>query len=208
MVLEKTLESPLCCKEIQPVHPKGNQSWIFIGENDAEAETPILWPPDVKNWLTGKGPDAGKDWRLEEKGTTEDEMVRWHHWFNARVWVNSRSWWWTGSPGVLQSMGSQRVGHDWATELNWRKVRQGFLLSVSVLFAEVWMASGFLVDLGVSEFFQSALSHSRAALSPWIITQQSSSLKKSLRKYSTFLTLFMKNLKFSCLTGKPTEQRL
>ena len=79
VVLEKTLESPLDCKEIQPVHPKGNQSWIFIGRTDAEAEAPILWPPDAKNWLMGKDPDAGKDWRQEEKGTIEDEMVGWHH---------------------------------------------------------------------------------------------------------------------------------
>ena len=80
VVLEKTLESPLDCKEIQPVNPKGNQSWIFIGRTDAEA--PILWPPDVKNWLLGKDPDAGKDWRQEEKGTTEAEMVGWHHRLN------------------------------------------------------------------------------------------------------------------------------
>ena len=82
VVLEKTLESPLDSKEIQPVHPKGNQSWIFIGQTDAEAETPILWPPDVKNRLTGKDLDAGKDWRQEEKGTTKDEMVGWHHRLN------------------------------------------------------------------------------------------------------------------------------
>ena len=75
VVSEKTLESPLDCKEIQPVHPKGDQSCIFIGRTDAEAETPILWPPDEKSWLTGKDPDTGKDWRQEEKGTTEDEMV-------------------------------------------------------------------------------------------------------------------------------------
>ena len=79
VVLEKTLESPLDCKEIQPVHPKGNQSWIFIRRTDAEAEIPIPWPPDVKNWLIWKDPDAGKDWRLEEKDTTEDEMVEWLH---------------------------------------------------------------------------------------------------------------------------------
>ena len=79
MVLEKTLESPLDCKEIQPVHPKGDQSWVYIGRTDVEAETPILWPPDMKSWLIGKDPDAGKDWRQEEKGTTEDEMVGWHH---------------------------------------------------------------------------------------------------------------------------------
>ena len=82
VVLEKTLESPLDCKEIQPVHPKGNQSWIFIGRTDTEAETPILWPPDAKNWLIWKDPDAGEDWRREEKGTTEDEMAGWHHWLD------------------------------------------------------------------------------------------------------------------------------
>ena len=79
VVLEKTLESPVDCKEIQPVHPKGDQSWIFIGRADAEAETPILWPLDAKNWLIGKDPDAGKDWRQEEKGTIKDEMAGWHH---------------------------------------------------------------------------------------------------------------------------------
>ena len=82
VVLEKTLESPLDCKEIQPVHPKWNQSWIFIGRTDAKAETPILWPPDMKNWLIGKDSDAGKDWKEEEEGTTEDEMVGWHHQLN------------------------------------------------------------------------------------------------------------------------------
>ena len=82
MVLEKTLESPLDCKEIQPVHSKGDQSWVFIGRNDAKAETPILWLPHAKSWLIGKDPDAGKDWRQEEKGMTEDEMVGWHHWLD------------------------------------------------------------------------------------------------------------------------------
>ena len=102
-----TLESPLDWKEIQSVYPKGNQSWIFTGRTDAEAETPVLWLPDAKNWLIGKDPDAGKDWRWEEKQT------QW-----TLVWLGSRSWWWTGRPSVLQSMGSQRVGHNWATELN------------------------------------------------------------------------------------------
>ena len=82
MVLEKTLESPLDCKEIQPVHSKGDQSWLFIGRTDAEAEAPILWPPDAKSWLIGKNPDAWKDRRQEEKGVTEDEMIGWHHWLN------------------------------------------------------------------------------------------------------------------------------
>ena len=120
VVFEKILESPLDCKEIQPVHPKWNQSWTFTGRTDAEAETPILWPPDAKNWLIWKEPDTGKDWRQEEKGKTEDEMVECHHRLSGHeVWVNSRSWWQTGRSDVLQSMGSQRVGHDWVTELNW-----------------------------------------------------------------------------------------
>ena len=84
VLLEKILESPLDCKEIQPVHPKGDQSWVFIGRTDAEAETPILWPPVAKSWLIGKDPDAGKNWGQEEKGMTEDEMVGWHHWLDGR----------------------------------------------------------------------------------------------------------------------------
>ena len=107
VVLEKTLEGPLDCKEIQPVHLKGNQSWIFIERTDAEAETPILWPPYVKNWLIGKDPDAGKDWRWKEKGTKEDEMFGWHRQLNGHEFE------WTlgvgdgqGSLAVLQSMGS------------------------------------------------------------------------------------------------------
>ena len=82
VVLEKTLESPLGCKEIQPVHSEGDQSWVFFGGTDVEAETPILWPPDVKNWLIWKDPDAGKDWRQEEKGMAQEEMVGWRHWLN------------------------------------------------------------------------------------------------------------------------------
>ena len=82
VVLEKTLERPLDCKEIQPVNPKGDQSWIFIGRTESEAETPIIWPPDAKNSVSGKDPDAGKEWGQEEKRTTEDEMVRWHHWWD------------------------------------------------------------------------------------------------------------------------------
>ena len=82
VVLEKTLESPLDCKEIQPVHSKGDQSWVFFGRTDVKAETPILWPPHVKSWVIGKDPDSGRDWGQEEKGTTEDEMVGWHHQLN------------------------------------------------------------------------------------------------------------------------------
>ena len=119
VLLEKTLESPLDCREIQPVHPKGDQSWVFIARTDAEAETPILWLPDAKNWLIGEDPDAGKDWGQGEKGTTENEMVGWHHWLDGHGLGWTRSWWWTGRPAVLWFMGSQRVRQDWATELNW-----------------------------------------------------------------------------------------
>ena len=119
VVLEKTLESPLDCNEIQPVLLKGNRSWVFIGKTDAEAETLVLWPPDAKSWLIGKDPDVRRDWG-HEKGTTEDEMVWWHHCLDGHEFeLNSRSWWWTGRPGMLWVMGSQWVGHDWATELSW-----------------------------------------------------------------------------------------
>ena len=118
VMLKKTPESPLDCKEIQAVHPKGNQSWIFIRRMDVEAEAPIFWPPVAKNWLIGKDPDAGKAWRQEEK-----EMTGWDGWMASPtqwtwLWVNSGSWWWTGKPGVLQSIGLQGVKHDWVTELN------------------------------------------------------------------------------------------
>ena len=93
VVLEKTLQSPLDCKEIQPVSPKGDQSWIFVGRTDAKAETPVLWPPDAKSWLIWKDPDAGKDWRQEEKGTTEDEMVGWHHRLNGHAFEQALGVW-------------------------------------------------------------------------------------------------------------------
>ena len=120
VVREKTLESPLNCKEIHPVHSEGDQPWDFFGRTNTEAETPVLWPSHVKSWLNGKDSDAGRDWGQEEKGMTEDEMPGWHHWLDGHVWVNSRSWWWTGRPGVLQFMGSQKS--DWATELNWTEL--------------------------------------------------------------------------------------
>ena len=116
VILEKTLESPLDCKEIQPVHSKGAQPWDFFGRNDVKAETPTLWPPRTTCWLIGKDSDAGRDWAPEEKG-----MTGWDGWMASPtwwtwVWVNSGSWWWTGSPGVLLFMGSQRLGHE---RLNW-----------------------------------------------------------------------------------------
>ena len=120
LVLEKTLESPLDFREIQPVHPKGDQSWVFIGRTDVEAESPILWPPDAKSQLIWKDPDARKDWGQEEKGMREDEMIGWHHRLNGHEFEQAL--------GVGDGQGSlaccspwdHRVRHDWATELNWR----------------------------------------------------------------------------------------
>ena len=118
VVLEKTLESPLDCKEIQPVYSEGDQPWVFFGRNDAKAETPVLWPPHAKSWL------IGKDWCWEGFGAGgEGDDRGWDGWMASLtrwtwVWVNSWSWWWTGRPGVLRFMGLQGVGHDWATELN------------------------------------------------------------------------------------------
>ena len=122
VVLEKTLESPLDCKEIQPVHPRGDQFWVFSGRTDAEAETPILWPPHAKGWLIGKTLMLGG---LGAGGEGDDRG--WDGWMASPtqwtwVWVNSGSWWWTGRTGMLRLMGSQRVGHDWATELNWTEL--------------------------------------------------------------------------------------
>ena len=131
----RLLRVPKDCKEIQPVHPKGNQYWIIIGRTDAEAEALILWPPDAKNWFIGKDPDAGKNWRQEEKGTRG-----WDGWIASStqwtwVWASSRRWWRTGKPGRLQSVGLQRVRHDWATEqlevMSWRE--RGWLPEAAVL---------------------------------------------------------------------------
>ena len=118
VVLEKTLESPLDCKEIQPVHPKGDQSWVFIGRTDFEAETPILWPPDVKSWRIWKDPDAGKDWGQKEKGTTEDEMIGWHH------RLNGHGFGWTlgvgdGQGGLACCSSWGRKESDMTERLNW-----------------------------------------------------------------------------------------
>ena len=120
LVLEKTLESSLDCKEIKPVNPKGNQSWIFIAKTHDEAETPILWTPDMKNWLTGKKPWCWE--RLRAGGEAGDRG--WDDWMapptqQTWVWASSESWCWIGKFGMLQSMVSQKVWHDWATELNW-----------------------------------------------------------------------------------------
>ena len=132
VVLEKTLESPLDCKEMKLVNPKGNQPWIFIGRTDAEAKAPILWPPDVKNWLIRKDPDAGKDWRQEEKGTTEDEMVAWHHWLNGHEFEQAL--------GVGDGQGSLACCSPWGLKelniiewLSWTELK--FILNPCIMVA-------------------------------------------------------------------------
>jgi len=130
VVLEQTLESPLDCKEIQPVNPKGNQSWIFIGRTDVEVETPVFWPPDVKNWLIWKDPDAGQDWRQEEKGTTKDELVRWHHRLNGREFEQAL--------GVGDGQGGLAYFSPWGCkksdmtkQVNWMELILNFWCSLS-----------------------------------------------------------------------------
>ena len=125
VVLEKTLQSPLECKEIQLVHPEGDQSWVFIGRTDVEAETPILWPPDTKSWLIGKDPDAGKDWGQEEKGMTEDEMVGWHHRLNGHGFgCTPRVGDGQGGLACCSSWG--RKASDMTEQLNWTEVVSNF----------------------------------------------------------------------------------
>ena len=134
VVLEKTLESPLDCKEIQPVHPKVGQSWIVIGRTDAEAEAPILWPPDAKNWLIWKDPDAGKEWGQEEKGLTEDAMIGWHHWLNGHEFEQA--------PGIGDGQGSLACCSVWGRKesdmtewLNWPEL----LMRLSVVLDVYWL---------------------------------------------------------------------
>ena len=144
MVLEKTLESPLDCKEIQPIHPKGNHSWIFIGKTDAEAETPILWPPDAKNW------HLKRPWCWERLKVGRSRGRGWGGWIASPtqwtwVWASSRSWWWTGRSGMLQSMELQRVGHDWATEQQ-QKFLQFVANNLSIIFQKIQLTYWILLN--------------------------------------------------------------
>ena len=142
VVLEKTLESPLDCKEIQPVNPKGNPSSIVCGGTDAEAETPILWPPDAKSWLIGKDPDAGKDWRREEKGATEDEMVGWHHQLIGHVFEQA-----PGDEGQGSLVSCSPCCHKELDTTEWLNnnsswVQQPWTLSIAL---QIWIALGLLL---------------------------------------------------------------
>ena len=154
VVLEKTLESPLGYKEIQPVHPKGDQAWVFIGRTDAEAETPILWPPHAKSWLIGKDLDAGKDWGREEKGMTEDEMAGWHH------QLDGHGFGWT--PGVGDGQGGLECCSPWGRkesdtteQLNWTKLIfllwWSLFLNVYLNFCPTWFS------FSLKNFFNSFL---------------------------------------------------
>ena len=140
VLLGKTLESPSDCKEIQPVHPKGNQSWLFIGRTDAEAETQMLWPPDAKNWLIGKDPDSGKDWGQEEKG-----WQGWDGWMASLtqwtwVWVTSRRWWWTGSLACCSPWGHKES--DRTKQLNWTELKDYFAINHNNCYEDEHALSG------------------------------------------------------------------
>ena len=162
VVLEKTLENILYSIEIKPIHPKGNQPWICTVRTGDKAEASVLWPLDAKGRLIGKDPDAEKDWGQEEKGTTVNEVVGWHHQLNGHDfgWTPG-SWWWTVKPGVLRFMGSQRVGYDWTTELNWtelfsklvnhfthNKRWRPFFSKICIYFFHFWFHWVFMLCLG------------------------------------------------------------
>ena len=140
VVLEKTLESPLDCNEIQPVHPKGDQSWVFIGRSDVEAETPVLWPPDANSWLIWKDPDAGKDWRQEEKGTTEDEIVGWCHQLNGHELGYTPG---AGGQGGLACCSSW--GHKESDTTEWLNWNWNFMQFSHVFIQTKWSQHHFTV---------------------------------------------------------------
>ena len=171
-MLEKTLESPLDCKEIQPVHPKGDQSWVFIGSTDVEAKTPIFWPPDAKRWLIWKYPDAGKDWGQEEKGTTEDEMAGWHHWLDGR-----ESGW---TPGVGDGQGGLaccdslgRKESDMTEWLNWTELNtvKGFgVVNKAEVDFFLELSCFFFDPVDVGSLMSGSSAFSKSSLNIWKFT--------------------------------------
>ena len=167
VVLEKTLESPLDCKEIQPVHPKGNQSWIFIERTDAEGETPILWPPDVNNWLIWKVPDAGQDWIQEEKGTTEDEILGWHHQLNGHEFEQT--------PGVCVGQGSLLCCNPWGCKESDMTERRNWTFVFLCICIFMGKVSKKLINLYVTHtnVFKST-KHQAIISSPWGVKIQQS----------------------------------
>ena len=178
VVLEKTLESPLYCKDIQPVHLKGDQSWVFIGRTDIEAETPILRPPDAKSWLIWKDPDAGKDWGQEEKGTTEDEMVGWHHWlsghgFRWTPWVGDGQ----GGLACCSSWGHKES--DMTEWLNWTELYVQYLVNINlhmwkktVNFKAIGHFYKFKVWNHNNMIYGKSLESCQLSVTPWTVAHQ------------------------------------
>ena len=197
VVLEKTLESPLDCKEIKPVHPKGNQSWIFIRRIDAETEAPIFWPPDAKSWLIRKDPDAGKDRRQQEKGTTEDEMIGWHHWLNAHEFEQP--------PGDGEGEGSLACCSPWGrrqsdmaewlnknspTELLWEVLKTFSATSESGCFNGTPLQYSYLenpMDGGAWWAAVHGVAKSRIRLSDFTFTFHFHALEKEMATHSSIL---------------------
>ena len=184
VVLEKTPESPLDCKEIQPVHSEGNQSWDFFGRNDAKAETPVLWPPHVKSWPIGKDSDAGRDWVQEEKGMPEDEMAGWHHWLDGR-----ESEW---TPGVGDGQGGLACCDSWGfkesdmTErLNWTRIKK---IQFPFPSKNIWNLS--LIRLQHSSWYSISASDKEVASAVVFIKQQNKSIRQEVKfKYLLERTL-------------------
>ena len=180
VVLERTLESPLDYKKIKPLNSKGNQSWIFIGRTDAEAESPVLWPPDAKNLPFWKDPDAEKDWWRVEKGTAEDEIVAWHHGLD-----------------VLQYMGLQRVRHNWETELNWTELNKWMLQST--FYSHIFSFHALLKFAEIKDFSDSTTSRWRIYVRYFLVL-------RTLGHFPRLDSSFVANIFFALVSQSPFLQ--